>query len=184
MSESDERQPRIALLLICLLALYLFHTWQAEAWHIRTWHTNTCSGATSNVSNSSAPADSSCALESIQNPYVAHAENEAAVPDRHAAMEEPVKEPLDDNDMAKSTHIDYSTKPVVAKVSMLYGQNPKPAYVRALRSHHVHNERFNYAMFVLTEDAMGGYWNKPLYLVSLIMQELAKPPADRLQWLM
>lgn len=67
---------------------------------------------------------------------------------------------------------------------MLYGSNPKPAYVRALRSHRLHNERFNYDMLVLEEDALGGFWNKPTYLLSLIMNELAKNPAERLQWLM
>lgn len=78
----------------------------------------------------------------------------------------------------------FSTKPTIGKVSMLYGQNPHPAYVRALHSHRIHNERFNYDMFVLEEDAVGGFWNKPLYLLSLLMQELAKPPSQRLQWLM
>lgn len=93
-------------------------------------------------------------------------------------------EPKAEDDIVKSEFVDYSTKPTIAKVSMLYGENPESTYVRALRSHRMHNKRFNYAMFVLTEDAVGGFWNKPIYLLSLIMQELSKPPAERLQWLM
>lgn len=72
--------------------------------------------------------------------------------------------------------------PRIAKVSMLYGKNP--LYERALRSHHVHNERHNYPMQVLREDVTGGYWNKPSYLLSLIVQELAKSPEKRAEWLM
>lgn len=67
---------------------------------------------------------------------------------------------------------------------MLYGDKPKSEYIRAVRSHREHNERFNYAMLVLEQDAVGGFWNKPLYLLSLIVQELAKPAAERLEWLM
>lgn len=79
---------------------------------------------------------------------------------------------------------DYASRPTIGKVSMLYGANPSPLYARALKSHHIHNQRFNYAMFVLEQDAVGGFWNKPVYLLSLIMAELSKPPAERLQWLM
>lgn len=91
---------------------------------------------------------------------------------------------MTEDDILDSEPVDHYIKPTIAKVSMLYGENPEPSYVRALRSHRTHNKRFNYAMFVLTEDAVGGFWNKPMYLLSLIMQELSKPPAERLQWLM
>ncbi|KAB8556627.1 hypothetical protein FH972_025663 [Carpinus fangiana] len=67
---------------------------------------------------------------------------------------------------------------------MLYGETPNPLYERAVRSHRLHNERWNYPMFVLREQIAGGYWNKPSYLMSLIVQELAKPKSERLEWLM
>ncbi|KAI9668586.1 MAG: hypothetical protein M1831_001025 [Alyxoria varia] len=79
---------------------------------------------------------------------------------------------------------DHASSPRIAKVSMLYGSPPNPSYVRALKSHRAHNERWNYAMEVLQQDISGGYWNKPSYLLSLLVRELAKPPGERIEWLM
>jgi hypothetical protein len=71
----------------------------------------------------------------------------------------------------------------VGKVSMFYGfQNPY--YERALESHKRHAERWNYPMYILEEDIAVGYWNKPSYVLSLVIQELAKVPEERLEWLM
>jgi hypothetical protein len=39
-------------------------------------------------------------------------------------------------------------------------------------------------MKVLQRDIAGGYWNKPIYLLSLVLQELEKPPSERIEWLM
>ena len=72
--------------------------------------------------------------------------------------------------------------PRVAKVSMLYGAST--LYERAVRSHRTHNEQFNYPMHVLREEITGGYWNKPSYLLALVVLELAKPAAERAEWLM
>jgi hypothetical protein len=66
---------------------------------------------------------------------------------------------------------------------MLYG-NPNPLYERALRSHERHAQRWGYPMYVLEEDISEGFWNKPSYVLSLVIQELAKPPAKRCEWLM
>ncbi|KAL9056701.1 MAG: hypothetical protein Q9162_002770 [Coniocarpon cinnabarinum] len=76
------------------------------------------------------------------------------------------------------------TVPRIAKVSMLYGSEVNPYYVRALKSHRRHNERWNYGMHILEQDMIGGYWNKPSYLLSLVVAELAKPPPERVEWLM
>ena len=67
---------------------------------------------------------------------------------------------------------------------MLYGDEINPYYVRALKSHRRHNERWNYGMHILQQNIVGGYWNKPSYLMSLIVAELSKPPADRVGWFM
>ncbi len=66
---------------------------------------------------------------------------------------------------------------------MLFGQ-PSPHYLRALQTHFRHNERWGYAMHVLQRDFIAGYWNKPYYMLALIIQELAKPPEERTEWLM
>ncbi|KAF9894786.1 hypothetical protein FE257_004407 [Aspergillus nanangensis] len=71
----------------------------------------------------------------------------------------------------------------VAKVSMLYGKR-NSLYERALRSHQRHATRWGYPMHVLREDISVGFWNKPSYLLSLVIQELAKPPTQRVEWLM
>lgn len=71
----------------------------------------------------------------------------------------------------------------VAKVSMLYGKR-NLLYERALRSHQRHANRWGYPMYVLREDISVGFWNKPSYLLSLVVQELTKPSAERAEWFM
>lgn len=70
----------------------------------------------------------------------------------------------------------------IAKVSMLYGKH-NHLYERALRSHQRHAERWGYRSHILRQDITAGFWNKPTYLLGLVIQELAKPPQDRLEWL-
>lgn len=67
---------------------------------------------------------------------------------------------------------------------MLYGDELNPYYVRALRSHRTHNERWNYGMRVLEQDIVGSFWNKPSFILSAIVEELAKPMAERVEWFM
>lgn len=76
----------------------------------------------------------------------------------------------------------------IAKVTMLYGSTNE-LYERALRTHERHNENFGYPMHVLREQILPGwgpmgYWNKPSYLLSLVLSELAKPEEERSEWLM
>lgn len=73
--------------------------------------------------------------------------------------------------------------PRIAKVTMLYGQT-NVLYERALRTHRWHNEKWNYPFHILRHEIAGGYWNKPSYLLSLIVNELAKPPSERTEWIM
>lgn len=71
----------------------------------------------------------------------------------------------------------------VAKVSMLYGAQNE-YYERAIDSHIRHGQRHGYPVYVLTHDISRGYWNKPTYLLSIVIQELGKAPEERAQWLM
>ncbi|CAG8947378.1 unnamed protein product [Penicillium salamii] len=71
----------------------------------------------------------------------------------------------------------------IAKVSMLYG-GTNDMYERALRSHERHGERWGYPMHVLRQDITAGFWNKPCYLLSLVINELAQPVEKRLEWFM
>lgn len=87
------------------------------------------------------------------------------------------------SDLSRPVH-DYSGTPQIVKLTMLYGEEINPYYVRALRSHRIHNERWNYGMRVLEEDIVGNYWNKPSYILSQVVAELAKPPQERAEWFM
>jgi hypothetical protein len=86
--------------------------------------------------------------------------------------------PTCSNTISKSS----SSSPLM-KVSMLYG-NPHPVYERALENHQRHAARWGYSMKVLREGFVGGLWNKPAYLLSLVLQELEKPTSERANWLM
>jgi hypothetical protein len=71
----------------------------------------------------------------------------------------------------------------IAKVSMLYGET-NHMYERALRSHERHGKKWGYPMHILREDISVGFWNKPSYLISLVISELTKPAEERIEWLM
>jgi hypothetical protein len=72
----------------------------------------------------------------------------------------------------------------VLKVSMLYGDDPHPVYQKALENHERHAQRWGCSMEVLRQDLVGGMFNKPAYLLSLVLQELQKPPSEQAKWLM
>lgn len=71
-------------------------------------------------------------------------------------------------------------------------------YERALKTHLAHAERWGYETQILREDIVGsgksgrdskGHWQsgvfkKPLYLLSLVINELAKPTEERAEWIM
>ncbi|KAL4794580.1 hypothetical protein BDV19DRAFT_390181 [Aspergillus venezuelensis] len=66
---------------------------------------------------------------------------------------------------------------------MLYGER-NAHYERALQIHHQHAEPWGYGMDVLQNDIAVGYWNKPAYLLALVVGELAKPAKERVEWFM
>ena len=70
----------------------------------------------------------------------------------------------------------------ITKVSVVYGQ-PNARYEGAIRSHQRHADRWGYDLQVLRQEIVGGVWDKVSYLLSLVLQELAKPPEERREWL-
>jgi hypothetical protein len=72
---------------------------------------------------------------------------------------------------------------VVGKVHVLFG-DPNPTYERALVLHKAHAERNGHPMFVCREKILSGLWTKPVFILSVILAELAKPEKERLQWLL
>ncbi|KAL1634105.1 hypothetical protein SLS58_010803 [Diplodia intermedia] len=71
----------------------------------------------------------------------------------------------------------------MAKVSVLYG-DVDPTYERALRTHELHNRIHGLRGLVLRDQVVDGVWNKPAYILSILADELRKPPAARLEWLL
>ncbi|KAF3928596.1 hypothetical protein AA313_de0202730 [Arthrobotrys entomopaga] len=90
----------------------------------------------------------------------------------------------EEHSIVKQPQRQYTKK--LAKVSMLYYENVTDdsiAYEAAIDSHLVHNERFNYQSFVLRHGILDGYYTKPAYILSILIQELQKPVGERLEWL-
>ncbi|TKX23058.1 galactosyl transferase-like protein 2 [Elsinoe australis] len=72
----------------------------------------------------------------------------------------------------------------IGKISSLTGAAANSTtYQRSMALHERHNARFGYPMFTLGEEILPNSWNKPLWLLSVLTQELAKPVDERLQWL-
>ena len=71
----------------------------------------------------------------------------------------------------------------ITKASMLYGPR-NVFYERALQTHRRHAQKWGYGMEVLQNEIAKGYWNKPSYLLALLIRELSKPVNERVEWLM
>ncbi|KAH8805350.1 hypothetical protein F5884DRAFT_444965 [Xylogone sp. PMI_703] len=88
--------------------------------------------------------------------------------------------------LAPSENINNKVWSRVGKVSTLYYDtvtSDTQAYERALLSHIRHDERFGYSHFILRRGVIDGIWTKLALLLHQLVQELAKPPAERLDWL-
>ena len=80
------------------------------------------------------------------------------------------------------------TEPRIGKVTVLFHRKDE-ATTRAIKSHKAHNQRFGYPQFVLRHGlldggTLDGSWNKPVYILAVLLEELRKPEAERLQWLL
>jgi hypothetical protein len=81
----------------------------------------------------------------------------------------------------------------VAKVSVAFDGADVPILRRAFETHFKHNAMHGYPHFIDRQklvDEVGhpnppwGAWSKPAYVLSILLQELAKPPEERLEWLL
>lgn len=74
----------------------------------------------------------------------------------------------------------------IGKISSLYYDqvtSMSQAYERALLSHIDHDQRFGYSHFVLRRGILEGLWTKHALILHFLVKELAKSPAERLEWL-
>jgi len=70
----------------------------------------------------------------------------------------------------------------IAKVSAHFG-GQDPAFDRALQTHADHAKRHGYQLKDMRDSIFDALWNKPAYIMSLILAELQKPSDERLEWL-
>ncbi|KAH0538100.1 hypothetical protein GP486_008800, partial [Trichoglossum hirsutum] len=67
----------------------------------------------------------------------------------------------------------------ILKVSMLFGA-ANAIYERSVKTH----ARHGYPTQVLRNEIVQGYWNKPSFLLAVLVLELAKPPEERMKWIL
>lgn len=72
--------------------------------------------------------------------------------------------------------------PYITKVTMLYGERNE-VYERALQSHVRHGDIHGYPVRVLRQRMLGRLWTKPAWLLSIVLEEMAKPPGKRIEWI-
>ncbi|KAK2744273.1 hypothetical protein FQN57_004358 [Myotisia sp. PD_48] len=70
----------------------------------------------------------------------------------------------------------------IGKVTMLFGER-KQTFEKALVTHQEHSHRLGYPLFILREPLIDGVWNKPAFMIRLLLQELERPLDQRLEWL-
>ena len=75
-----------------------------------------------------------------------------------------------------------SKRPIVGKITIVTGGD-NDVYERAIRTHEAHNKMHGYPLHALRQSILNDVWSKPAYILSVILRELAKPKAERLQWL-
>ncbi|KAK6335338.1 hypothetical protein TWF696_002118 [Orbilia brochopaga] len=74
----------------------------------------------------------------------------------------------------------------IAKVCMLYYENVTESTIAlesAIASHNAHNDRHHYRSYLLRKGILSGFYSKPAYMTTIILEELIKPPEERLEWL-
>jgi hypothetical protein len=98
-----------------------------------------------------------------------------------SGIDGPALEPL-----TASPEIESKVWSRIGKISSLYYDqvtSKSQAYERALLSHIDHDQRFGYSHFVLRRGIVEGLWTKHALILHYLVKELAKPPAERLEWL-
>ena len=68
-------------------------------------------------------------------------------------------------------------------MSMLYGKR-NTLYERAIKSHERHAARQGLPIHILRNNVADGFWNKPSFILSLLIAEAAKEPEQQASWLM
>ena len=79
--------------------------------------------------------------------------------------------------------------PRLAQVSMQFGAKSDLMYERGLRTHIENGEKWGYPTHFLRQDIVGkgdageGMYDKPLYLLTIMVNEMTKPFGKRAEWI-
>ncbi|RNJ57073.1 hypothetical protein D7B24_006465 [Verticillium nonalfalfae] len=76
----------------------------------------------------------------------------------------------------------YGAQLRVATVTAQFGQ-PEDHYKRALRTHLQHSLVHQSEVHVLCAEIVDDLWNKPAFILELLLSEMEKPEDERLEWL-
>ena len=71
----------------------------------------------------------------------------------------------------------------IGMISMLIGDT-NPTYERALRTHLRHGEIQGYETLVMRSNVLDMMYNKPMFILNVLMDEMKKPYHERLEWLL
>ncbi|KAH7049309.1 galactosyl transferase GMA12/MNN10 family protein [Macrophomina phaseolina] len=71
----------------------------------------------------------------------------------------------------------------IGKLTAHFGE-PDPTYERALHTHHVHNRIHGIRPLTLREKLVDDLWNKPAFILTILVGEMMKPASERLEWLL
>jgi hypothetical protein len=94
----------------------------------------------------------------------------------------PTSSPLKSEEMIEPETDQSGHKTRVGKCTIvLYGSS---IYERTVQTHTLHDRLHGYPLYVLRQSIMDDVWSKPAYILSLVLRELAKPPSERLEWLL
>ena len=84
-----------------------------------------------------------------------------------------------------SNHDIHEGGPRIRQASMVYASSEYNAvYERAIASHIRHGDRWNVPTHILRHDIVeAGYFNKPAFLLGLVIDEMSKPYGERADWI-
>jgi hypothetical protein len=108
---------------------------------------------------------------------------ESIIPDNDGTQTQQVVTDAPEEDSSAQPSSASEKKAIIGKITISFGE-PDEVFDRAIRSHELHNKNMGYPQYVLRERVLPGLWSKHAYIFSVIVQELAKPEAERLQWVM
>ena len=95
------------------------------------------------------------------------------------------KAPQDITQTNITKHDSHEGGPKIRQATMIYSTDEhNNVYERAVASHIRHGDRWGQPTHVLRHDIVeAGFFNKPAYLLGLVIDEMAKPNDERADWI-